>query len=243
MLTLRPHGLLALALVACTSLDPATQNKPVANAEGKPVVDTKPVTDTKKDPPPPEVKSAVQIAVASVQLDQDCPDPPASAVVPTAGARATPRSMPAPVPNKPGDSPAESMSAAAYRMSCAQSTLQMKLTNAGKAGAEIRIASINVRDVQSDSVLAPVKSRGPSAWNAASTYEAWDEKIAGGAEMQVSYRLTPPDWYALEGKLGGGASSRGREFDLEVTVEVDGKPVTVRSPAFRRPPEIIVPAT
>jgi hypothetical protein len=46
----------------------------------------------------------------------------------------------------------------------------------------------------------------------------------------------------VESKLGG-ATSRGRELELEVMFEIDGKPMTVRSPAFSRPPEIIMPPT
>lgn len=238
--------LIALALAACTSIDAREPSKPLASGN---TTDTDPKPDPKTNPkpkPPEPVASAVQIAIASVTLDQDCPDPeppasPSPSTPPSAAADMAP-SQPAkrsaPMPARPGEAP----SVVAYRRACPPSTLQLRFTNTGKAPAAVRIASIQLHDVQSKAVLAPVTARLPAAFSDAGAYTPWDERLAAGAEFHASYRLTPPDWSTVESKLGG-ASSRGRELELEVTFEIDGKPMTVRSPAFIRPPEIIMPPT
>ena len=238
--------LIALALAACTSLDARESNKAPAPAN---TTDTAPKPEGKTDPepkPPEPVASAVQIAIASVTLDEDCPDPEPAASpspsTPAARSEDMPPPPPAkrspPMPPRPGEAP----SAVAYRRACQPSTLQLRFTNTGKATAAVRIASIQLHDVRSKGVLASVAARLPSAFSDAGAYTPWDERLAAGAEFHASYRLTPPDWSTVEAKLGGG-TSRGREFELEVTFEIDGKPMTVRSPAFSRPPEIIMPPT
>jgi hypothetical protein len=235
---LRSPWLLALTLVACTSLDARESSK------------TKPEPETPSDPsgtpkdPDADPAPVVSVVVASVTLEQDCPDPPPA--TPASSERPAPApaqkvapGASAPMPPRPGDAP----SAVAHRRACQQSTLQLEIRNDGKAEAGIRIASIELRDVQSNSVLVPIASRLPSAWADGATYDQWNERIAANAKLNVSYRLTPPEWYTVEGKLGSGIDSHGRQFELGVTVEIDGKPITVRSPAFTRAPEIVMPPT
>lgn len=246
MRTITIPCLIALALAACTSIDAREPSKPLASGNTTDT-ETKPDPKTEAKPKPPEpVAASVQIAIASVTLDEDCPDPEPSATpspsTPPSVAEDMPPSQPAkraaPMPPRPGEAP----SVVAYRRACPPSTLQLRFTNTGKAATGVRIASIQLHDVQSKSVLASVAARLPSAFSDAGAYTPWDERLAAGAEFHASYRLTPPDWSTVESKLGG-ANSRGRDFQLEVTFEIDGKPMTVRSPAFSRPPEIIMPPT
>jgi hypothetical protein len=245
MTTQRSHWLLALTLVACTSLDAREPTKTKSNAE----TPTDP-SGTPADPAPkpePDAAQAVKIVVASVTLEQNCPDPapaspgvmPASEIAPPSVVAPPAKSASAPAMPPPGDSP----SVVPHRRACQQSTLQLEISNDGKSEAAIRIASIELRDVQSNSVLMPIASRLPSAWAGDTAYEQWNERIAANTKLNVSYKLTPPEWYAVETKLGGGVDSHGRQFELGVTVEIDGKPMTVRSPAFARAPEIVMPPT
>jgi hypothetical protein len=239
MTTHRSTWLLAITLVACTSLEAREATGP-----SKPGPETPPV-DTPKDPD--ETKApAVSVVVASVSLESNCPDPaPAAPETPAVAQEIAPpskRSAPsagAPMPPRPGDAP----SAVAGRRACQQSTLQLEIRNDGKSEAGIRIASIELRDVQSNSVLVPIASRLPSAWADGATYDQWNERIGANTKLNVSYKLTPPEWYSVEQKLGSGVDSHGRQFELGVTVEIDGKPITVRSPAFTRAPEIVMPPT
>jgi len=239
MTTHRSSWLLALTLVACTSLEARDATGP---SKPTPETPTDP-TGTPKDPDTDKAP-AVAIVVASVTLEQDCPDPvPASpAVVAPSEVAPAPKRAPSAgvrMPPRPGEAP----SVVAQRRACQQSTLQLEIRNDGKTESGIRIASIELRDVQSNSVLVPVRSRLPSAWADGASYDQWNERIAANTKLNVSYRLTPPEWHTVEGKLGGGVDSHGRQFELDITVEIDGKPVTVRSPAFTRAPQIIMPPT
>lgn len=214
MITAR-HPLFCLFLAAaCTPLEAPTGQQPT----GEPaVVDV-------ATPTPPAARPSVVAAVGSVRLEQDCPDPP-SVSAHTEAAQAA-RSV-----HALADSAEREGKRSPH--ACDQSTVQMSLDNTGASAARVTIASISLRDLQSDGIVAPVASRGPSVFGPESTYVPWDETVAGKTTVQVSYRLTPPDWGAVEAKLGG-SSSQTRDFALEVTLEVDGKPLTVRSPAFRR---------
>ena len=209
-----------LLAAACTSLDSTTARGPA----------TSPARETvgQDVPPPPPAKSQVSAAVGSVRLEQDCPDPVRVDAAATAEAGPSEQAKSQHVSDS-----ARGESDAKRSWTCDQSTLQIKLDSTGSAASQVRIASLVLRDLQTDGIVASVASRGPSAWGPDSTYVPWNESIAAGAQMQVSYRLTPPDWGAVEAKLGG-ATSHAREFALEVTLEVDGKPLTVRSPGFRR---------
>lgn len=253
--------LLAFTITACTPLDAREASKPNTDNGTDATVKTAQPAPTPKPQPEPEPKpdpvpepTTVKVAIASVTLDQDCADP----VVPVSPERSiVPPQPPDDVPEPPGVvapampakrgpprplRPGESM-AVGYEPPCAQSMLQVRFTNVGKDVAGVRIASIQLHDVASKGVLAPVTARLPSMFDPTGVYTPWDERIGPGVEIAASYRLAPPSWSVVDGKLGAGNSSRDRELELEVTVEIDGKPTTVRSPAFRRPPEIIMPPT
>jgi hypothetical protein len=223
--TLRSCPLLCVLLgAACTPLDPPTVREPAELPDATPPADDGPTR--------PDATPRVAAAVASVGLEQDCPDPPRAQGV-------SPTQLGAIEPAKPtrGDSldasEQEGERRSASRRACNQAAVQMSLEHTGGDTARIHIASIGLRDLQADAIVATVASRGPTVWGPDATYVEWDERIAAGAKLQVGYRLTPPNWGDVEAKLGG-ASSQARDFALEVTLEVDGKPMTVRSPAFRR---------
>lgn len=228
----------AFALVACTPLDSGEPSKPV---EQNNAVQTSPDPKPIGTPDPTPQPEAVRVAIGSVTLDQDCPDP----VVPVSAKRseaAPERPVPGASRGAPPMPASDAVGGRAFRRACAQSTLQVRFTNEGKSTASVRIASIQLHDVTTKSVLAPVQARLPAVFNETGEYLPWDERIAAGTEFHASYRLTPPDWSKVEAALAG-STSRGRELELEVTAEIDGKPTTVRSPAFSRPPEVIMPAT
>jgi len=223
---------LAAVLVACTPLDAREPSKPIAQQDagtaGKPQPD--PVPD-----PTPTAQANVAIAVASVQLEDNCGDPPSApppaSEAPAAPARPQKRNPAAGASAFPGSN---------ARIACQQSTMQLRFTNEGDAAVSIAIAAVELHDVQSASLLAPVPSRLPAAFTTDGSYQPWDGRLAAGAQFHASYRLTPPSWSMVDAKLG---NSRGRELVLEITVEVDGEPTTVRSPAFVRPPELVMPPT
>ncbi len=241
MPTLRQALSLALLLSACTTHDDGA----------KPAAPVKPEVESVK-PEPVKPLPAVTVAVASVQLIQDCPDPaepaaaaePASAAEPAAAAE---RSLPAPVADvsaKQGSmatpGPMARMremapgSGRGLKQPCTQSTLQLALQNPGKVDATLRVEAVRLVDAASKKVLGPLVARKPSLWSDVGSYQPWDERVTAGAQIKVGYRLAEPDWSQVTATLGPTVNLYAQPFVLEVDVSIDGTRQTLRSPEFLR---------
>jgi hypothetical protein len=166
-------------------------------------------------------KSAAKVSISSVQMISDCPDEdPAS---------------PAAAAMEPGDAERSAESAGDFEQPCTQSTMQLSLTSDARATVAIQaVRLLSPEGVQ----LATLRARTPKAW-VVGGYHPWDERLAPGAEVKASYKLSVPDWDAVDGKLGSG-SSVGKMFVLEVDVTIDGRPQTVRSSAFPREEDHVI---
>ncbi len=230
----RLHALsLALLLSACATHDDGAKQPEGSASTAAPM---KPVGLT------PEPVAAITVAVASVQLIQDCPDPAAEATpadVPATGADAAP-AMPA--PGAALQASARMALGAAGKMApgsnwtppCTQSTMQLALRNPGKSDATLRVEAVRLVDAGSKKVLGPVAVRKPSVWSADGVYRAWDEEVPVGVDLKIGYRLGEPDWAQVETALGSGVNLYAQPFVLEVDVAIDGTRQTVRSPEFVR---------
>ena len=159
-------------------------------------------------------------SIASVQLIQDCPDHKSqakanSALAPSTGGKKEKR---------------KHDSAGSFQQPCSQSTLQLAFT--GQQG-ESSVATLRAVRLQlaEGKALGALATRMPTIWNT-SGYEAWDGTIQPGADYKASYKLSVPDWSAVERTLGG--SSYGQMYIVEVDVEIDGKSTTLTSPQFER---------
>lgn len=247
------HAILVLAsltaLAGCTS---TVSNDPKVNG-GEVAPDEKTNTPDEK-----KVEASVDVAVGSVLLQSDCRDPsvidpsvPASTVAPPAASRppksrtpAAPAKRALPMspgvtapgaPRKPG--------VAVNSRKCQQSTLQLTFDNRGSAPAKVSIVEVTLRDVETDQVVATLPSRKPSQWSDAdNAYVSWDQSLAATSSARTSYRIKPPSWSAVEAKLDG-KPSRGRTYDVEVSLLIDGAPATARSAEFTRPPIMPMPPT
>ncbi|KIG14642.1 hypothetical protein DB30_06521 [Enhygromyxa salina] len=185
-------------------------------------------------------KLAVKLAVASVQVIQDCPDPPEPA--PSGAAHDSPPPT-EPMPAQPPAAGARADPGAAARKAgpgfqqpCTQSTMQLTLAVDGDAPQTVRIAAVRLLDKQGK-VVGTLGSRKPSAW-VDQGYAPWDETVGKG-EVKASYKLSLPDWNAVDTAIG--QSSFGYMFKLEVDVEIAGEIHTVQSPEFpREEPHVIV---
>lgn len=191
-------------------------------------------------------EGSVDVAVGSVVLESDCPDSPvidpsvpASTVVPPAPAkRAKPRP---PGAAAPADAPVAG--AVPSRRRCQQSTLQLTFENHGAASAKVGIVEVRLHDVLTEQLVATLPSRMPSKWSEAdNAYGAWDQNLAASSSARTSYRIKPPSWPAVEAKLDGKLS-RGRTYNVEVSVEINGLPASARSAEFTRPPIMPMPPT
>lgn len=168
-------------------------------------------------------RAEIDVAVASVQLIQDCPDPPEVAAswasAPTAGPMAK--------PTVEGDAPA-------WSPPCTQSTVQLGLTNNGGMAGKLQVVGVRLLDAASKRELGRLAARKPNLWTEEGTYRSWDETLAEGVHVVAAYRLGEPDWSQVQGLLAPGANLYAIPLILEIELSVDGAVQTVRSPEFLR---------
>jgi len=204
-----------------------------------------PPTDTAKpDTPKPDVAKPAVLAtmsIASVQMIQDCPDPPPPAK-PAAqpSGSATQAEPPAEISagaraRSPGDSEGNF---APMEQPCTQSMMQIAFTGHGPDPAPVVIKQVRLLSTK-DIALGTLKTRGAAIF-AEGRYKPWDETLAANADVKASYKLSLPDWSEVE-KRAEGLSRYGAMYVLEVDVTVGGVLQTVRSPEFtREEPHVIV---
>jgi hypothetical protein len=187
--------LLTLPLLACTSHEgpPATGPAPAA-------------------PPaaPDPALADITVAISSVVLEQDCPDPPEAEADIDVDAEREQK---------------------ARRAGCTQSTMQLALTNPGKAPVTLQIDAVRLLDSSDQQPVASITGRKPSLWDPSGRYTPWDQHLAPGASLQVAYRLSEPTWSKGQADANRLAYSG---LLLEVDVRIAGQLRTVRSQEFRR---------
>lgn len=239
------HAILVLAaLTAAAGCTTTVSKEPKVNG-GDVAADDKEEVDEKDKPDEKKVDAPVEVAVGSVFLENDCPDPPAAdPSVPASIAPAAPAKRAPPVsPGVTAPSVRREPGMAVARRACRQSTLQLTFDNRGAAPAKVSIVEVTLRDVQTDQVVATLPSRKPSQWSETdNAYASWDENLAATSSARTSYRIKPPSWSAVEAKLDG-KPSRGRTYDVEVSLLINGVPTTARSAEFNRPPIVPMPPT
>jgi hypothetical protein len=242
---------LALALLlpsACASHEdgsrPTSPTKTVETTpEPEPEPQPQPQPQPQPEPEPEPQPSSAKASIASVQMNQDCPDP-APTVAPAAAVPASTRASDEPPPPPAKEMAAKraargsSMSGKGPRQRCTQSTMQLAFSVGREAPARVVIERVRMLDAEGSSELATIAARRPMAW-VDGTYREWDEAVPAGSEVKASYSLRVPDWTDVETKIGG--PSYGHMFVLEVELTIDGEQKTLRSPAFTRErPHVIV---
>ena len=171
--------------------------------------------------PPEAPRGAERAAIASVQLLENCPDPadesaPAAASTMTRGAAA---------PN----------SKAPFRQPCSQSTVQLAV-HSDRVGA-FRVTAVRVLDAASLKAAGTSTLRAPTRFGAdTGTYTPWDERVAPGKDMTISYKLGELDLSRAAELVGPEFDSYMGPFILELDVTIGGRRQTIRSPEFRREP-------
>lgn len=204
------------------------------------------------DPPTPAAR--VEVKVASVQLVQNCDDPPTDAAAETALASAA--SPPpaqqvgqaplAAMPPEPGAMGKVSAGAAlhdapgGWSPPCTQSTMQLSIANLGDREGKLRIDSVRLFDARSNKELGKIQARKPGQWNPIGAYQPWNEVIGAGATVKIGYRLGEPDWAAIPTIPGTDTDPYTRPYVLEIDISVDGVSQTVRSPEFVREPVHVI---
>lgn len=249
-------SLTVLLLAACAGWDNSTPSNAPPPAEGPtpshyappPPGDPRAPTATPGTPKP----ASAAVAIASVQLLGDCPDPaPEAAPAPAAGAS---MERPDPAITRPqeatsaGQAPAQrsrmkvgpgSAGDSSFRRMCQQSMVQMSVRSDGPG--VLKIEGVRILDADTKKVAGPATMRAPTVWSEDGAYTPWDERVGGGVEHKVSYKLGEPDMSRATEAVGPEFNTYMGPFILEVDVSIDGKRQTVRSPEFsREPPHVMV---
>lgn len=178
---------------------------------------------------PPDAPRSVQVAIASVQLLEDCPDPAPAESAPGAMAEMAPRGK-----------RASDAGGSEQRRWCAQSTVQLSVRS--DFVGQLRIEGVRLLDASSQRMAGPAALRGPTRWSDADgMYTPWNERTVAGTELRISYKLGEPDLSRAAELVGPDFNTYMGPFMLEIDVSVDGKRQTVRSSAFsREPPHVMV---
>lgn len=201
----------------------------------------------------PTPAARIEVKVASVQLVQDCSDPPGDAAAEAAAKPSEPVLAQATAPSSPMPPAPGAMdvsAGAALRMAgdgpggwsppCTQSTMQLSIANVGDREGKVRVEAVRLFDARGNKELGKIQARKPSQWNPAGTYQPWSEVIGHGATVKVGYRLGEPDWSAVNTILGTDTDPYARPYVLEIDISIDGVSQTVRSPEFVREPVHVI---
>lgn len=167
---------------------------------------------------------ALKATIASVQLAEDCPD---KEEAPAAGKVSAATSIERARGPVAGDSPD------GWSPPCSQSTMQLTLSHDGKQALPIEVKAVRLTAAGTGALLGTTPFRKPSRWTDDGRYEAWDQSLAAGAELKVSYKLGQPDW-SLVAKALDNDDTYGQRYVVEVDIAFAGRSITVRSPEFER---------
>lgn len=114
---------------------------------------------------------------------------------------------------------------------CQQSSLQLRI-EASAEGAEVPFEIVSIRVIDRDSGgSSGLTARNPRVFS--DGYSSWDETIAPGDALSVSYETSSPDWGAIDGRAD--SFGWGEIYDVEVRVRVDGVERTLTAEAMREP--------
>ncbi len=216
-------GVLVLGLASgCAGYDEGGGKSP---EQVKATPEPEPEPEPKPEPELPVDADLVQVTVASVQLQEDCP-------------AAAPAAKSMPKPTEPANGPqADSMPRAAARKAsgfaahCVQSRVLLAIASDAQEVIPFSVKAVRLKKADDGAVVGALTTREPQVW-ADSKYDAWDQSIAAGADIKVGYALGGPDWGAV-GKAVGG-DPWGPLYILEFDVEIDGRVQTIVSPKVPR---------
>lgn len=212
-------------LVACSS--PTARQTVNERANGSAAAITAPPAQ----PGTVAATTAVVITVASFTLADDCPSKPKKA-----GIEMSPEAKLA----------ADRIDEAANRKSlakqavtaCVQTAVQLDLRSSASTATTITLRKVELLDA-TGKVLGELTPRSPARWTDAATYVDWDQSLAAGATLKVSWALSSPTWAAYSTTKADAAA---QAFQIRLTVAVNGADQIVEGQAtVMSPPAIFEP--
>jgi hypothetical protein len=105
---------------------------------------------------------------------------------------------------------------------CEQTSMQLAVASPATAQpVQIAVKKVELYDA-SGKLLGELAARLPTVWtDASSAYKPWDQKVAAGAQLSVSYLLSPPDWGAIGGR-------RAVMYTVKAVITIGGTETTVQ---------------
>lgn len=200
-------------------------------------------TGARPGPPQPQpAQNDVMVELSAVTLGDDCGTPPPPPAKPPQNAKparaAAPSSMVAPS-EAPADC-AEGQNCGGGRYNnCHQTSIQLAMEGRGTgAPVQVRVKKVELLDAKG-TFISELTASKPGKWSDASaTYEPWDQNVAMGELPAVSYVLTAPKWWEMQ---GGHYAQTGKTFQVRVTLTVGAKDKVVEKQAIQpaiRPPAV-----
>ena len=184
-------------------------------------------------PEPPSVE--IKVAIASVQLLEDCPEPAPAA---TATARQSPGAASLPGPSAGPAERSQQEGDSAFAGDCIPSTVQLSIRS--DVLGPFRVEAVRVLDPKSQRAAGTATLRGPTRWSD-SMYSPWDGRVDVKTELKISYKLGALDLARAAELVGPDFSTYMGPFVLELDVSVDGHRQTIRSAEVaREPPHLMV---
>jgi hypothetical protein len=99
--------------------------------------------------------------------------------------------------------------------------MQLSITSAaGGAPSKIAVKKVEVFD-DKGALIGEVSAANPMTWSTDGSYKPWDQAIAPGQELAVTYALSQPAWGAVNNR-------RTRLYVVKAIVTVDGGDQTVQ---------------
>lgn len=224
-----------LLLTSCAAWEvPASNTTPPPPAES-------PLPSHYAPPPPPGPSNDVppapvdpsatptmpvdRVAIAAVQLLENCPDPPEAEVDADKKAGGDANRLASVHESERADASRPP----GYVPRCEQSTAQLSLRS--DRSGRFRIEAVRVLDGAKRRLAGSSTLRHPSSW-IDGQYRRWDERVVAGKELQVSYKLGALELARGEALAGPDFDTMSGPFILELDVSIEGARQTIRSPAF-----------
>ncbi|MBX3270392.1 MAG: hypothetical protein KF729_09040 [Sandaracinaceae bacterium] len=119
---------------------------------------------------------------------------------------------------------------------CQQTAVRLTLAAAAE-GETVPFEVVSIRLRAMDGALVGELSPHDAQLFADGTYVGWDEQIAPGQTLHVTYDTSAPDW----ARIGGGNpwTTHGMQFRVEMVVRVDGLERTLEFAPAMRESEIV----
>lgn len=220
-----PSSRLAVAMLllsSCAGWEPSTPNyvAPTAESPAPSSHYAPPPPVLPGDPPsdPPTSAANDRIAISSVQLLDNCPDPVEAEAAKSIESR--------------GDSAEGKRSGDSARRRCEQSTVQLAVRS--EQAGTFRVEAIRILDGARRGVAGTTTLRQPTRWGDAGGYQAWDQRVSPGVDMQISYKLGDLELPDANKLASAEFNAYSGPFMLELDVSIDGRRQTIRSHTFSR---------